>query len=222
MNVGPEKGKTVANLIAEHKPKVMLEFGSYVGYSTILFASALKRNGGKEYVSFEREPKFAKVAQSLAELAGLSNVVRFVVGSSSKNILAEKGAQRLDTVDMIFFDHYKPAYVRDLRICESLGMIKKGTVLAADNVISPGNPSYLEYVRSSVEEKRKKFANQSPNMQKVDPRFPDKTINQYKDYEEDDTELPGDSDLVYDSRLVPGHEPTGEEDGVEITICKGK
>jgi len=32
MNVGDDKGKIVANLIAEHKPQVMVELGGYIGY----------------------------------------------------------------------------------------------------------------------------------------------------------------------------------------------
>ena len=32
MNVGNDKGKIVANLIAETKPQVMVELGGYVGY----------------------------------------------------------------------------------------------------------------------------------------------------------------------------------------------
>jgi catechol O-methyltransferase len=55
---------------------------------------------------------------------------------------------------MMFLDHYKPAYATDLQLCESLGLIVKGTALAADNVIQPGNPPYLNYVRSSVHQKR--------------------------------------------------------------------
>jgi catechol O-methyltransferase len=39
---------------------------------------------------------------------------------------------------MMFLDHYKPAYTTDLKLCEELGLIHKGTVLAADNVIKPG------------------------------------------------------------------------------------
>lgn len=220
MNVGAEKGTAVSEIIAANKPQVMLEFGSYIGYSTILFAAAMKRVGGKQYVSFEREPKFACIAESLVEMAGLSDVVRIVVGSSSKNLLKEHEEKRLDCVDMIFFDHYKPAYVKDLKICESLGLIGKGTVLAADNVISPGNPTYLEYVRSSVQEKRNRLTDQVAT-DDGKPEFPNRTVNQYKPYEVDDTELPGAPELIYESRLIHSREPTGEPDGIEITICKG-
>ena len=223
MNVGAEKGAFITDLTAANKPKVMLEFGSYIGYSTILFAAAIKKAGGKQYMSFEREPKFARIAESLVEIAGLSDVVRIVVGSSSKNLLQEHKEKRLGAVDMIFFDHYKPAYVRDLKICESLGLISKGTVLAADNVINPGNPTYLEYVRSSVEDKRKKLASQTAQKDGRPGKhdFPNQTVNQYKEYEVDETELPGAPELIYESRLIHSREPTGEPDGIEITICKG-
>lgn len=35
MNVGDDKGKIVANLIAEHKPQVMVELGGYIGYEPL-------------------------------------------------------------------------------------------------------------------------------------------------------------------------------------------
>ena len=33
MNVGNDKGKIVADLIAERRPQVMVELGGYIGYS---------------------------------------------------------------------------------------------------------------------------------------------------------------------------------------------
>ena len=219
MNVGSKKGSIVARLIEERKPACMIELGSYIGYSTVLFGDAVKRGGGKQYISFERDPKFAQVASALVELAGLSDIVTFVVGSSSKNIFAQHASGNLKTVDMMFLDHYKPAYVRDLKICESLGLIQKGTILAADNVISPGNPSYLEYVRSTPEQKQKKLAEDGSNAGTVDKRFHDRTVNQYSNVEEDDAIAPGNPSIVYESYLVESEEPTGERDGVEITSC---
>jgi len=217
MNVGSRKGRIVTSLIQEHKPQTMIELGCYVGYSTVLFAAELKAIGGREYISFEREPKFARVASAMVDLAGLSDMVRFVVGPSSSSLLQETKAGRLNKVDMVFLDHYKPAYVKDLKILETLGAIQVGSVLAADNVIEPGNPSYLAYVRSNPE-KKKQLA--SEEQQSKLARFPDKTVNQYKEYAADDTELPGIPEIEYESRIVHSHEPTGVPDGVEITVCK--
>lgn len=217
MNVGERKGACVTDLITKHKPVSMMELGSYIGYSTVLFASALKNNGGSRYISFEREPKFAGVAAAMVELAGLSDIVRFVIGPSSSSLVSEHAARRLSSIDMVFLDHYKPAYVIDLKILESLNVIHEGTLLIADNVIDPGNPSYLSYVRSSPEEKLK-----SLNAASIDlNEFPPDSVHQYKkDYALDKTELPGNPNIVYESRLVLSQEPTGSPDGLEVSICK--
>jgi len=219
MNVGSRKGSIVTDLIKKHRPSTMIELGSYVGYSTVLFADALKQNGGKEYISFERDQKFAYVASEMVRMAGLERIVRFVVGSSSDGLVKEQREGRLARADMVFLDHYKPAYVKDLKILESLGAVQEGSVLAADNVIEPGNPTYLAYVRASPEEKRK-WAGQT-SMSISTEAFPDRTVNQYrKEYAIDETELPGLPGILYESQIVHSHEPTGVPDGIEITVCK--
>jgi len=215
MNVGELKGKIITDLIYETKPQIMLELGGYCGYSTILFGAAARDAGGKKYYSLERSSKFAKVIETLVEFAGLEDFVEVVVGPSNEGIkkLNEKG---LEGIDMMFLDHYKPAYTSDLKLCEYLGLIKKGTVLAADNVIKPGNPPYLEYVRSSVEEKRKRLNEEA----KADTEsFGSRHAMQYGEVEKLSMEVRGDLDIVYESRLVHSFEPTGEPDGVEITRC---
>ena len=219
MNVGWKKGPIVTALIDRKKPECMVELGSYVGYSTVLFADAVKRNGGKQFISFERDPKFAAVAGALVELAGLKDIVTIVVGSSSKNLFAQHAKGFLKTIDMMFLDHYKPAYLRDLKICESLGLVREGTVLAADNVISPGNPSYLEYVRSSPAEKQQRLASQGEKQETWKQRFPERTVNQYSNVEEDDAVAPGNPSIKYESYIVNSEEPTGEPDGIEVTTC---
>lgn len=218
MNVGEDKGRIVTDLVQERKPNIMVELGGYCGYSTILFGAAVRAAGGKKYYSLERSLKFAKNIEALVEFAGLADVVEVLVGASSEGIkkLHDRG---VETIDMMFLDHYKPAYTTDLKLCEILGMIKKGTVLAADNVISPGNPPYLEYVRSSVEEKRVKLTQQS----KLDTEgFKDRTAAQYGEVEKLSMEVKGNPNLIYKSQLVDSFEPTGVPDGIEITHCLGQ
>lgn len=153
MNVGEDKGRIVTELIREVKPSIMIELGGYCGYSTILFSSAVRDADGKKYYSLERSPKFAKNIEVLVDFAGLSDLVEVVVGPSDEGLTKLYNEGRLERIDMMFLDHYKPAYTADLKLCEQLGLIQKGTVLAADNVIKPGNFPYLEYVRSTVQEK---------------------------------------------------------------------
>ncbi|KAI0804973.1 catechol O-methyltransferase [Xylaria sp. FL0064] len=197
MNVGEYKSKTVVDLIKARKPQVMVELGGYVGYSAIAFAAALREGGGTAYYSLEKNSEFCKIIANLVDLAGLGDVVRVVVGSSSDSLRHLHADGSLTQIDLLFLDHYKPLYTDDLKVCEELGMIKVGTVLAADNVIKPGNPAYLEYVRSSVGKKKRDIAAVTDSR----PR--------------------GNPDLLYESRLVEGWEPSGVPDGIEVTRCVG-
>ena len=241
MNVGTDKGKIVVDLILSTKPKTMIELGGYIGYSALLFGDAVRRAGGERYFSLERNPEFAAVIMSLLDLAGLSDVVKVIVGPSADSIKRLHGDGTLTSIDLMFLDHYKPAYKTDLKLCEQLNLIRPGTVLAADNVISPGNPPYLEYVRSSVSEKRMRYEHGDTNG--IDASgFADRTMNQYVKREGEEklgTAIKGNPNLVYESSLNKSFEPSGEavslsregsmnkltdwtQDGVEITRCVGE
>jgi catechol O-methyltransferase len=224
MNVGEDKGRIVTDLIAEVKPKqmvraielgvsqtnhrVQVELGGYVGYSCILFGDAVRKAGGERYFSLERDPAFAAVIMSLVDLAGLSDVVKVIVGSSDESIARLTSSGQLKHIDLMFLDHYKPAYTTDLKLAEELGLITKGSVLAADNVIKPGNPPYLEYVRSSVDEKIKKAKQggdshlegiAETNVKMYEKRYGKANFSNSK----------GNPNLVYESKLVNSYEPTG-------------
>jgi catechol O-methyltransferase len=206
MNVGEDKGSIVTGIIKESKPRIMVELGGYCGYSTILFSDAVRTAGGEKYYSLERSPKFAQVIRDLVEFAGLKDFVEVIVGPSDEGI-RKLHSNGLKTINMMFLDHYKPAYTSDLKLCEQLGLIGKGTVLAADNVISPGNPPYLEYVRSSVEQKRSKLTKEG---KRDTDGFAQRSATQYGAVEELNTELKGNPNLVYESQLINSFEPTGE------------
>jgi catechol O-methyltransferase len=211
MNVGEDKGGIVTDLIAQVKPRTMVELGGYVGYSCILFGDAVRKAGGKRYISLERNPEFAAVVASLVDLAGLSDIVKVVVGSSDVSLKRLHSSGELQRIDLLFLDHYKPAYTTDLKLCEELKLVTPGSVMAADNVIKPGNPPYLEYVRSTVEEKKHVIAI-GRSADGVDARFEDRTSKQYVKRESvsklDDGRV-GNPMLVYESQLITSFESTG-------------
>lgn len=219
MNVGEDKGRIVVDLIKEVKPKVMVELGGYCGYSTLLFGHAAKLAGGQIYYSLERDAQFADNIRRLVEYAGLDGYIEVLTGASDEGIKRLHAERKVGRIDMIFLDHYKPAYTTDLKLCESLGLIEVGTVLAADNVISPGNPPYLKYVRSSVEEKRRELKH---GTKQDTENFPGRSATQYGAVETLAGSIQGDPNLVYQSRLVDSYEPTGKPDGIEITRCIGR
>jgi catechol O-methyltransferase len=133
MNVGEYKSRTVAELIKEVKPRVMVELGGYVGYSAVAFGAAFREAGGEQYYSLEYNPEFGAIISSLVDLAGLHDFVRVEIGQASASLrrLHEEG--RLNKIDLMFLDHVKPMYTPDLKLCEELGLVRVGSVLAADN-----------------------------------------------------------------------------------------
>lgn len=156
MNIGPKKGAYISKIITDHKPSIMIELGGYVGYSAILFGDTLRSAGGKQYISLEINPENAAVANMLVELAGLRDFVRIIVGSSSESLIRLiKVDKSISHIELLFIDHWKDLYVPDLLLLEELNVLKPGlSILAADNVISPGAPEYLEWVRASPDQKR--------------------------------------------------------------------
>lgn len=168
----------------------MVELGGYVGYSTILFASHLRAvsTAPPRYFCLELNPVFGAMIMALVDLAGLTEVVTVAIGPSDVSLKRLHAEGVLAKIDMLFLDHYKPAYVCDLKLCESLGLVAAGSVLVADNVIKPGNPPYLEYVRASVEEKKVKKEALGVGL---------------------GDEAMGDPLLRYKSRMVESFEPTG-------------
>lgn len=156
MNVGAVKGAFVTNLIAKRKPPVMIELGGYVGYSAILFGDAIRANGGKQFLSIEKNPEMAAVANQLVDLAGLRDTVRILVGASDEVLLElVRDHKEITQVEMIFIDHWQKLYRPDLWLLEELNVLIPGTsVLIADNVIMPGAPEYLEWVQATAGQKR--------------------------------------------------------------------
>ncbi|KAH7311829.1 catechol O-methyltransferase [Rhexocercosporidium sp. MPI-PUGE-AT-0058] len=219
MNVGEDKGRIVTEIIRNTKPNIMVELGGYCGYSTILFADAMREVGGKKYFCLERSPKFAHNIEVLIGFAGLSGVVEVVVGPSNESTKSLHESKKLSKIDMMFLDHYKPAYTTDLKLCVSLGLIGKGTTLAADNVIKPGNPPYLKYVRSNVHEKRMALTQAAGQDTE---NFPGRSATQYGDVEVLSTDYNGNPNLMYHSRLINSWEPSGVADAVEVTVCVGE
>ena len=150
---------------------------------------------------------------SLVDLAGLSDTVKIVVGSSADSIRRLHTSGALTQIDLMFLDHYKPAYTTDLKLCERLKLVTPGSVLAADNVIKPGNPPYLEYVRSSVTDKQERYKSGDRNGVET-AGFGNRCKDQYKEREGEEnlsTEVEGNPNLIYESKLINSYEPTGEK-----------
>ncbi|KAK6463365.1 S-adenosyl-L-methionine-dependent methyltransferase [Scheffersomyces coipomensis] len=200
MNVGPLKGEVIINEIRKVKPKTMIELGGYFGYSAVLFANELPPDDNTaKYYSFELNPEFANIARQVVDIAGLSDKVEIIVGPAAKSLVEFESklssGKGYKSVDFVFIDHWKDKYVPDLRVLESLNLLAPGTLIAADNIYTPGVPEYVKYVQGSPED-RKEFNYKVPN--------------------DSGKEFLGRWNILYDSKTVPVQE-ANRLDAVEIT-----
>eukprot|EP01121_Diplochlamys_sp_Union-15-3_P017838 TRINITY_DN6365_c0_g2_i1.p1 TRINITY_DN6365_c0_g2~~TRINITY_DN6365_c0_g2_i1.p1 ORF type:complete len:183 (-),score=32.30 TRINITY_DN6365_c0_g2_i1:85-633(-) len=145
MHVGDKKGKILDSVLLEYKPKVVLELGTYCGYSGTRIARLLPKDG-KLYTI---DPQPTKTAQTLISKAGLKDKVVFISGRAEYEIPKLKKNYGIDTVDLVFIDHVKQGYLSDLLIIEKHGLLRKGSVVVADNVLVFHIDDYLKHVRNS-------------------------------------------------------------------------
>ncbi|KAK9311852.1 S-adenosyl-L-methionine-dependent methyltransferase [Lipomyces starkeyi] len=160
ITVGPAKRDYIVSVLARAPPgpKVFLEFGAYVGYSAVSLGAALRElNQGYnvKYLTFEVNPMNAAITSSFVELAGLKDVIDVHVGPAAESVrrLFEEGSLTEQSVDFMLLDHWKNFYVADLQMCEELGLLRKGSIVVADNILIPGAPEYLAYIKQGRAEK---------------------------------------------------------------------
>lgn len=85
------------------------------------------------------------------ELAGLAHIVEVIEGTASSSIkqLVEEG--KITCIDFLFLDHVEDLYEEDFKVVETLGVLKKGAMVVADNVLRPGAPEYRKFIREKEE-----------------------------------------------------------------------
>ncbi|KAM6423182.1 catechol O-methyltransferase isoform 1-T5 [Liasis olivaceus] len=147
MNVGDEKGLILDKIVEEADPSVVLELGTYCGYSAIRIARLLKPKS--RLLTIEFNPEFASIAKEIIDIAGLSDKVTILEGHSEDIIPQLKKKYEVETLDFVFLDHWKERYAPDTVLLEECGLLRKGSILLADNVIFPGAPEFLKYVRNN-------------------------------------------------------------------------
>ena len=101
-------------------------------------------------VTIEFDSQSAEIARAIHQYAGVTDRIRIVNNSTEQVIPQLAETFNIDAFDLIFIDHGKEFYLRDLKLLEEAGLIQSGTTIVADNVIIPGAPDYTEYVRNNV------------------------------------------------------------------------
>jgi catechol O-methyltransferase len=148
INVGDEKGQILDAAVVRAQPGRVLELGTYCGYSALRMAAAAP---SASIVSIEFNRANAEIARRILEHAGVGGRVTIVVGTlgdggTTVDALRSKHGFGLGSVDLVFIDHDKAAYLPDLQLIMREGWLRPGALVVADNVKIPGAPDYRAYM----------------------------------------------------------------------------
>ncbi len=127
--VSPNQGKLLMLLARLQRASAILEVGTLGGYSTIWLARGVSSDG--RVVTLEVDPKFADVARSNLDNAGVGDRVEVLVGDARQTIAGLKGP-----FDLIFIDADKESYPD--YFVRALDLSRVGTLIIADNVVREG------------------------------------------------------------------------------------
>ena len=115
------------SLMAMQKPKKILEIGTAIGYSAILFA----KYSNADIVTLEKDEETAFIAKENIEKAGLTDRIQVIVGDALESI---KDID--DKFDFVFLDanksHYKD-YLPDI-----MRNLTDDGVIVSDNILYKG------------------------------------------------------------------------------------
>ncbi len=151
INVGDEKGELLDAAVRRAQPSRLLELGTYCGYSALRTARVMP--DGAHLYSIEFVQANADIARRILSHAGVDSRVTVVVGTlgdDGRTITAlerEHGFAR-GSLDFVFIDHAKDAYLPDTELILERGWLRPGAIVVADNVKMPGAPDYRDYMRA--------------------------------------------------------------------------
>jgi catechol O-methyltransferase len=151
INVGDEKGEILDRAVRRASPHLLLELGTYCGYSALRMARAMP--AGARLCSLEFNRDNAAIARRIWDHAGIGDQLTVVVGtlgddgSTIDQLRTEHGFGE-GIVDFVFVDHDKAAYLPDLERIVAERWLHPGSIVVADNVRFPGAPQYRAYLKA--------------------------------------------------------------------------
>lgn len=136
MASGHLQGRLLKMLVEMVKPKIILEVGTFSGYSAICLAEGLAE-GGKVY-TFEINDEQEDFTRPWIEGSHVADKIEFIIGDAITE------APRLGiTFDMAFIDGDKRTYIETYEM--ALKVMKPGGFILADNTLWDGHvvdPAY--------------------------------------------------------------------------------
>lgn len=139
--ISRETGRLLYTLARAMGARVVVEFGTSFGLSTLHLAAALRDNGGGRLITSEFEPSKIARAQTHLAQAGLADLVEIRAGDAIETLSRDLP----EAVDLVLLDGAKALYLDVLALIEP--HLRPGALIIADN--ADYCPDYLAKVRAA-------------------------------------------------------------------------
>ena len=135
MQICPEQGALMGNLIRMISAKRTIEVGTFTGYSALVVALALPEDG--EVIACDVSEEWTAIGKEKWEQAGVSHKIELRLGPAvdTQDELIQQGQK--GSFDFAFIDADKVNYTAYYEKC--LQLIASGGVIAIDNVLWGGS-----------------------------------------------------------------------------------
>ena len=134
MQICPEQGALMGNLIRLIAAKKTIEVGTYTGYSAMAVALALPDDG--EVVACDVSEEWTSVAKKAWEKAGIANKINLQLAPASNTLDALLAEGKEGSFDFAFIDADKTNYQIYYEQC--LKLIRQRGIIVIDNVLWGG------------------------------------------------------------------------------------
>ena len=155
--LGAEKARRLIELVREHRPAIVVEVGTAIGYSGLWIADALRELKHGRLLTFEQDPDRVREAGRNFTRAGVSEWITQYQGDARELVKEVAGP-----IDLLFldggFENYYPCFVN----CRD--RLRDGALLVADNagIGASEMANYLELVRRDYESRTEWFETDLP------------------------------------------------------------
>ena len=135
MQICPEQGALMANLIRLMSAKKTLEIGTFTGYSALAVALALPEDG--QIIACDISEEWTAVGKKKWEQAGVAHKINLRLAPAVDTLDALLADGQEGSFDFAFIDADKTNYPAYYEKC--LKLVRKGGVIAIDNVLWGGS-----------------------------------------------------------------------------------
>ena len=135
MQISPDQGQFMAMLLRLMEARMVLEIGTFTGYSALSMALALPPDG--RIIACDVSDAYAKIARRCWSEAGVADRITLRLAPASETLDDLLAEGRTDTFDAAFIDADKENY--DLYFERSLALVRPGGLIMIDNVLRGGD-----------------------------------------------------------------------------------